>query len=531
MQDPLVEDPLVQCLGPAVPSANKLVRDRNGQRWQLRSTLRPADSAKTAQTTRAVRSSGPAPRIPWHRPYLDPLRIAEELHAHRETLHTAFTHGWKTTIRKGRWTPHKPRTARQSETIIAQRGSDYPSFISVGRWRTGEISRRHKGSAVTVPWIIADIDGESPRASASYAKTLCRLLAQHGVDLSEIVVSYTGGRGFHVRIPHGIVGCPIYQDAGAATRLLIAFFDRLCEDRPDLRKHIDNSACRPTQMIRMIGSNRTRGGRCVAVDGTSFLQLDPLILFGHSDNQSYNGYVLPRPEDATYTPALKYLLLEEESITIAHTVYKQVEQLLGALSTSHRVKRQRSPSKKNRQTHSAIHVNNYCWKPHFSRPPPIPADAPHWIKYEAQNGDSYESQSVIDRLMYPVQEAEAWGEAVGRPYVGRNAACFVIGLYAWTYPEAALQRVQALLRGRDGEAMPSGDGAAPLHGKSIPHRASTPHGGAILHEGAYLIRKMTSSEAERAVRAIVHTWNRLVCRPTLPEREVDTTLRSARKYT
>jgi hypothetical protein len=33
------------------------------------------------------------------------------------------------------------------------------------------------------------------------------------------------------------------------------------------------------------------------------------------------------------------------------------------------------------------------------------------------------------------------------------------------------------------------------------------------------------------VKAIVHAWNRLVCRPALPEREVDTTLRSAQSYT
>ncbi len=501
--------PLVCHLGPAVPSPNKLVRDRNGQRWRVSRALRAVPPAKVAQTTRAVRASGPAPTIPWHRPYLDPMQVAEALYAHRETLHERFTHGWKATIQKGQWTRHQPRHARRSETSIATQGSDRPSFISVGRWREDEIDRRHPDSAVTVPWIIADIDGTSPATSIKHAKTLCRLLIKCGLDPSHLVVSYTGRRGCHVRIPHGAVGCPIYQDVDAASTLLSQFFDELCTDHPGLRAAIDDAACRPTQMIRMIGSDRNHGGRCVAITGDTFLELHPLVLLGHSDNKGYNGFSLPRPEEAPYTPGLKYLLLPENLTTENHSLHHRVIRLLQRSTSPHKLQLRRSAdAQKKERTGSAIHVNNYCWKPHFSRPPPAPIMQPN------QPGNGH--LGVIARLMDPVQEGQAWGEAVGRPYVGRNKACFIMGLYAYTYPEAALRRVQTLLTGRDGETMPEGDGAAPTGrrtGRWMQQIAAAP-----------------GVSGDVPVKAIVHAWNRLVCRPALPEREVETTLRSARSY-
>ncbi|PEN04634.1 hypothetical protein CRI93_14845 [Longimonas halophila] len=525
--------PLLQRLGPAVPSPNKLVRDRNGQRWRASRALRSAPPEKAAQTTRAVRASGPAPRIPWHRPYLDPLQVTEALYAHREALHERFTHGWKATIQDGQWTRHQLRHARRSETSIATQGSDRPSFISVGRWREDEITRRHPDSAVTVPWIIADIDGEDPATSAKHAKTLCRLLVKCGLDPSHLVVSYTGGRGCHVRIPHGAVGCPIYQDVDAASVLLSRFFDTLCTDHPRLRAAIDDAACRPTQMIRMIGSDRTHGGRCVAVTGDTFLELHPLVLFGHSDNSRYDGFTLPKPEEAPYTPGLGYLLLPEDLTTKHHPIHRPVTQLLQGWTSPNRLQlRIDTNAQKKGRGGSAIHVNQYCWKPHFSRPPPTGDSQLH----QPGNGPS----EVIGRLMNPVQEGEAWGEAVERSYVGRNKACFIMGLYAYTYPGAALLRVQTLLTERDGEPMPGGDGAAPTGGQSSRWMQQISQARAAGHERADApvgdapvgdVPTGAVPASDVPVEAIVHAWNRLVCRPALPEREVDTTLRSARSYT
>jgi hypothetical protein len=515
--------PLLQRLGPAVPSANKLVRDRNGQRWRAGPALQAAPPAKAAQTTRAVRSSGPAPTIPWHRPYLDPLQVAEALYAHREALHERFTHGWKATIQDGQWTRHQPRNARRSETSIATQGSDRPSFISVGRWREDEITRRHPDSAVTVPWIIADIDGDDPATSAKHTQTLCRLLIKCGLDPSHLVVSYTGGRGCHVRIPHGAVGCPIYQDTEAASALLSQFFDELCTDHPELRAAIDDAACRPTQMIRMIGSDRNHGGRCIAITGDTFLELHPLILFGHSDNNRYSGFTLPKPEEAPYTPRLGYLLLTEGQVTKHHPIHHPVTQLLQRSASPHKLQlRTNADAQKKERTDSALHVNQYCWKPHFSRPPPRGDLQP--------NLPDDDCLGVIDRLMDPVREAEAWGEAAECPYVGRNKACFIMGLYATTYPEAALRRVQTLLMGRDGSGIPEGDGAAAIGRRTGRWMQQIIQASAADHERADAPTGDVPA-SDVSVEAIVHAWNRLVCRPALPEREVDTTLRSARKYT
>jgi hypothetical protein len=515
--------PLVCHLGPAVPSQNKLVRDRNGQRWRASPALQSTPPAKAAQTTRAVRSSGPAPTVPWHRPYLDPMQVAEALYAHRETLHERFTHGWKATIQKRQWTRHQPRHARRSETSIATQGSDRPSFISVGRWREDEIDRRHPDSAVTVPWIIADIDGTSPATSIKHAKTLCRLLVKAGLDPAHLVVSYTGGRGCHVRIPHGAVGCPIYQNTEAASTLLIQFFDYLCTDHPGLRTAIDDTACRPTQMIRMIGSDRSHGGRCVAVTGDAFLELNPLVLFGHSDNNRYDGFTLPKPEEVPYAPRLRYLLLPRDSTTKHHPIHRPVTQLLQGSTSPHKLRlRKSADTRKKERASSAIHVNQYCWKPYFSRPPPTRELQP--------NQPIDDRLRVISRLMDPVREAEAWGEAAGRPYVGRNKACFIMGLYAYTYPEAALQRVQTLLTGRDGETMPEGDGAAPKSRRTSRWMQQITQAGAPDHERADVPGGDVPA-SDVPVETIVHAWNRLACRPALPEREVEATLQSARSYT
>ena len=522
------------CLGPVIPSANKLVRDRNGRRWALHTALQ----SDTAQTTRAVRSAGPEPIIPWHRRELDPLQVAEALYAHRKTLYKDFTVGWKATIQNGQWTSPVPRVGQRSARYIAKHGSDVPSFLSLGRWRSGEIKRRNPDSAITVPWIVADIDGPDRFTSHQHAQTLCRLLAKCGLDPSEIVVSYTGGKGFHVRIPHGAVGCPIYQDKNAVHTLISGFFDRLCENHPQLRKAIDNMACRATQPIRMIGSTRGNGQRCIGLSGKEFLNLPPLVVFGHSECGHYTAFELPKPRNASYVPALTSLLLHEESSTATHPVSQRVTNLLQPSFPSVTVTLKSNPQSKKRPNSPRIptSVIDYCWKPYFSRPPPLRdlgAD-PGAEESLAQllcldspaNRTEYASHGLIDRLMEPVGEAEPWGNAADRPYVGRNSACFVMGLYATTYPNAALRRVLRLLQARKDAPVPVGDGMPlpmPVYsGESMGNRWTRQLTGAL--------PKSDETAVHVPVRVVVQAWNRLICSPALPEREVDKTLRSARLY-
>ena len=471
--------PLLKRLGPAVPSANKLIRDRNGQRWRVH----PGLMQGAPQRLRAVRTTGPAPQIDWSRAAMDPLSATEQLYAHRQSLHTAFSTAWRCRISQSSWTRPVPRESRASEAAIATRGSSYPSFISVGRWRQREIHRRDSDSAVTVPWIVADIDGPGRYASDQHARTLCTLLRERGVGLSEVVVSYTGGKGFHVRIPHGLFGCPVYQNAKAAQHLLRRFFDRLCDGHPALREAIDDAVCRPQQAIRMIGSTREDGQCCVATTADNFIRQHPLVLFGHSDAGRYSGFTLPKPENTSYATSVGSLLLDRRHIRTVHPIHERVRrQLQEETSKPKGVLAEPSPPK------PAIHVNIYCWKPIRPRPPPT-----------LQNPGG----RVIARLLGPVIESQAWGTDVDQPYAGRNWAAFIMGLYVTSYPELASQRIWAALRSRYGTAMP----------KATVPEAAVPASDALSAE------------------AVLRAWNQAVCRPPLPEAELMTTLTSARRYT
>ena len=517
LQRPSQRRPLVEHIGPAVPSANKLVCDRNGQRWQVHPTLLKGNP----QTARAVRTTGPEPNVNQAGPTLDPLRAAEELHVHRASLHQQFTAGWKSQIRQGAWTQPVPREARRSQVHIATRGSDYPSFMSLGRWHADEIRRRHPDSAVTVPWIIADIDGSDRYTSYQHAHTLCTLLKRYGADPAHIQVAYTGGKGFHVWIPHGLVGCPIYQDAEAAQVLIGQFFDRLCEGHPELRQAIDNMAMRPRQPIRMIGSTRQNGHRCVATTADVFMEEHPLVLFGHSDAGHYDGFALPKPEAVPYNSSLGSLLLHREVLFTAHPVHTRVREALRRKQAS------RPPTlqvKKSPQVQSPITVNSYCWKPYFSRPPPFvdpgafrggfrPEDRP----VQTAGGPGHTDQGIIACLMHPVAESEPWGEAVGAAYTGRNMAAFLMGLYVTSHPEAATRRIQALCRKRHGTGMPIGEGSG-------GNPATSPAGG----DG---YAASDALHASPSAKALLRTWNQVVCDPSLPEAELMATLTSAQRYT
>ena len=473
-----------------------------------------------------MRTAGPEPNVSQAGPTLDPLRAAEKLHAHQESLHQQFTAGWKSQIRQGTWTSPVPREARRSKAYIATQGSDCPSFMSLGRWHTDEIHRRHPDSAVTVPWIVADIDGSDRYTSYQYAHTLCTLLKRYGVDPTHIQVAYTGGRGFHVWIPHGLVGCPIYQNTKATHVLIRQFFDRLCEGHPELRRAIDNMAMRPGQPIRMIGSTRPNGRRCVGTTADVFMEEHPLVLFGHSDAGHYDGFSLPKPEAIPYNASLGSLLLHREVVFAAHPVHTRVQKTLRRKQAS---RPQALQVKKSPQVQSPITVNSYCWKPYFSRPPPFvdpgafrgplrPGDGP----VQAAGEPGHTDQGIISRLMRPVAESEPWGEAVGAPYTGRNVAAFLMGLYVTSHPEAATRRIQALLRRRHGIGMPVGEG--------LGRNSATSPAGGDGYAASGTAHDLPSAETPSA-KALLRTWNQGVCEPPLPEAELMATLTSAQRYT
>lgn len=298
--------------GPAVRHSKKQVRDAHGKRWGLSEGLREAErDAESAAPPPMVRCKGEG----GDQGATDVWGRVERRIARDEELHREFSHAVTASEIDG---PRRTADGRRFERRHARDGGDRPRYVTVGRWRPEAVSHSdRRGQAVRVPWIVAEIDGraanrEKDRAvSDRLARRLLRRLDDFGVDLSDVVVSYSGNASIHVRIPDGAVGCPIYQDARAAKQSIHRFFDRVCGADDALRTAIDDACFRPGQLIRAIGSiHEATGRQTVGTTANRFLEKPPSFLWYLSESQfEYSPperYPLPRR--TSFVPGLSALL-------------------------------------------------------------------------------------------------------------------------------------------------------------------------------------------------------------------------------
>jgi len=374
MQASLRRSGLLEDWGPAVDDPDKTFRDQHGKRWGLSGGLEDAQSGReSAEPPPFVRCAGQAPEVGTGDVWADVERHV----AREEKLHREFTHVITASSLQGpRWTAE----GRRFERRYAREGSDRPRYHTVGRWRgeaLGRPGRRRR--AVRVPWIIAEIDGRKPGGSKDrgrsdrLARRLLRRLKDFGVDLSGVVVSYSGNASIHVRIPDGAIGCPIYQNAQAAEESIARLFDRLCGEDEKLRQAIDDACFRPGQLIRAVGSvHEATGRRVVATDGQSFLDRPSSFLWALSEPQfQYSApETLPLPRRSRFVPGVSSLLSPSK----------------------------RSPSR----GHQRANVSQ-----NSSR---------------GSGGGVDGSGSLMERVSGGVREGEPWGMDLGERYEGRNWA-------------------------------------------------------------------------------------------------------------
>ena len=303
--------PYLQDVGPAVRADSKLRRDLNGRRWRVSEELRSCPAAP--EPAPFDRCTGPAPRIDWSGLHIDAMGTLAAVIAHRENLHTRFTEGLSCGTLGTR---HRPKHGYRSHRWHAMQGKDSAGFVSVGRWREGEASRPDVDPAVTVPWIVWEIDGRRPdgtkcryRSHALAVKAVRRLLSHTELSPDDLVISYSGSESVHIRIPHTVIGCPVYRNENNAVEHIHNFTRALLSDLPDVREAIDPACFRPRQMIRMIGTTHRHGGRCTHIPTRELLQGDPYVTFAHAHAGAPAPYRLPDPDTVgTYCPALARLL-------------------------------------------------------------------------------------------------------------------------------------------------------------------------------------------------------------------------------
>jgi hypothetical protein len=312
--------------GAAVEHESKLVRDQHGRRWELSDGLREAENGRESADPRLfVRCKGEVQEDD----ETDAWTRVERHVAREEDLHQEFTHAVTASELKG---ARRTADGRRWERRHARDGGEKPRYCTIGRWRESEVDRTDRSRcAVRVPWIVAEIDGrdkygEKDRAvSDRLAHRLLQRLEAFGVDFSDVVVSYSGNASIHVRIPDGVVGCPVYRSARDAERSIREFFDQLCgeigstpgdsdsglEADPELREAIDDACFRPGQLIRAIGSTHEATGRqTVGTTGETFMDKPAEFLWHLSEIQfEYSPpNRFPLPQRAAFIRELSALL-------------------------------------------------------------------------------------------------------------------------------------------------------------------------------------------------------------------------------
>lgn len=307
--------------GPAVEHPDKPVRDKHGKRWQLSGRLRKAERGREIDAPPDyIQCTDP--------PEEDTAGVwscVERHIARDESLHREFTHA-VTTRRIAdpenegedrREFKYFTAKGRRFERRYSREGSEAPRYVSVGRWRPEAVGRddRHR-QPVRVPWLVAEIDGNGREHSDELARRLCRRLEEKGADLSGVLVSFSGNRSVHVRIPDGMIGCPLYRDSRTCRRKIRQFFRELCGEDRELYRHLDSALFSPNQLIRAIGTPHEKTGRrCVATTADRFLDKPPCYLWHLSERQfEYTPPErFPLPRRAGFVPALAALLHTEDS--------------------------------------------------------------------------------------------------------------------------------------------------------------------------------------------------------------------------
>jgi hypothetical protein len=135
-------------------------------------------------------------------------------------------------------------------SYIAKNGQDYPAFTTVGRWMAKGHALNRK-TPVFLPWIYFDIDNPEPMDSWSEAQNVIDALEYRGYDIDNVVVAFSGRKGFHVQVPSYQFGAPVFASARAA-RWFARIFIR--DVTSDYQFDVDESPSSPLTLIRLIGS-------------------------------------------------------------------------------------------------------------------------------------------------------------------------------------------------------------------------------------------------------------------------------------
>lgn len=193
---------------------------------------------------------------------------------------------------------------------VAERSAASDAMLSAGAWKrgVGATSPERSEAPCHFPFIVIDIDRDDPWDSFAAAEQIVYDLSELGAREEDLIVSYTGGRGFHVRVPSSVVGSPIFRGAREAERVLRRWAQAV------LQEECDPCTFSPVQPVRMIGSFREESSMYVrAWKGSEFVTLSMEAVMEAC--AGHEPYRVPHPYEARLAPSLALALAEASDAT------------------------------------------------------------------------------------------------------------------------------------------------------------------------------------------------------------------------
>jgi hypothetical protein len=209
------------------------------------------------------------------------------------------------------------RRQAQPSTVGREDDQENSRHVTTGAYKSGHSTRGERAHIpCAIPFFVLEIDGETPQSCVEYARRITRWLKGIGVPLKSVTVTYTGNQSFHIRLPAGLFGKPIFRSTREATRTIRELYSMIEEKvgRPG-SAHVDGALASPLHHIRAIGSVHeglySKEGTtryCVGFTAEQVLRF-PLGAI-REFSARYDGYTLPRPGEASIHQGLHDLLTE-----------------------------------------------------------------------------------------------------------------------------------------------------------------------------------------------------------------------------
>lgn len=208
------------------------------------------------------------------------------------------------------------RQARPS-TVDPGGGQENSRHVITGAYKPGCATHAERAHLpCTVPFLVLEIDGETPQLCLQFARRIAEWLESLGVPLESVAVTYTGNQSFHIRLPAGLFGKPIFRSTRVATKTVRELYS-IIEDRVDQLDgaYIDRALASPLHHIRAVGSvheglysKKEKTRYCVGFTAEEILRY-PLGAI-REFSARYDGYTLPRPGEVDVHQQLRDLLAE-----------------------------------------------------------------------------------------------------------------------------------------------------------------------------------------------------------------------------